>query len=213
MTAGPADSAAAHYRRAVELRHEIETTGDMIQIILRGRELRDELDEALRLNPDHVLARVQLVRYLVNAPAFAGGGLDAARAEAIKVAKLDPAAGHFASGYIAYRSHQIELARHELRAATETSKDSVLTQDALTWLGWVSQESHRWDEAFAAWNRLLLENPSRADALYEIGRTAVFCRCQTAAGETALVRYLRERKPEHRTEAEALLARLRANPD
>jgi tetratricopeptide (TPR) repeat protein len=174
-----------------------------------GMQMRGELERALRLDPDHVPARIELVRYLVHAPSFAGGGFDAARAQAAEVAKREAAAGHFARGYIAYREHQFGVGRTELRAAIETSKRADLTAESLMWLGWLSQESQQWDEAFASWERLIRDDPKRIDALYEIGRTASFCRCETGRGEKALTEYLKRASTTQREAAKRLLLKLR----
>jgi tetratricopeptide (TPR) repeat protein len=175
-----------------------------------GMQMRDELERALNLDPDHVPARIELVRYLVHAPSIAGGGFDKARVQAAEVSKREVAAGHFAQGYIAYREHQFGVGRTELRAAIETSKRADLTAESLMWLGWLSQESQQWEEAFASWERLLRDDPKRIDALYEIGRTSSFCHCEIGRGEVALKRYLAVPKAEHRAEAAKLLDHLRS---
>lgn len=181
--------AESHYRRAVALREAIAATNNTLRIAMLGLDMRDALDRALEADPEHVPARIERVRFLLNAPAVVGGGRDRAIAEAAEIAVRDAAAGSFARGYITYREKQFGVARRELRAAAEGATTPFLRDEALTWLGWLSQESQQWDEAFATWERLLEMNPSRADALYEIGRTAVFCECRKERGEAALRRF------------------------
>ena len=64
---------------------------------------------------------------------------------------------------------------------------------ALTWLGWLSQETQQYDTAFATFDNMLTTDPGATQALYEIGRTADFCHCQLDRGEAALRRYLATR--------------------
>ena len=49
----------------------------------------------------------------------------------------------------------------------------------------------RFDEAFAAFEEL---RTSDASALYEIGRTAVFCSCQLPRGKAALEQYIHAKR-------------------
>jgi tetratricopeptide (TPR) repeat protein len=196
VSASPAEPSATgtaddHYRRAVALREAIASTSNSVRIAMLAIDLRDALEKALALDPDHVPARIERIRYLVNAPAIGGGDRDRARHEATLLLSLDRPAGRFALGYIAYREKQFGVARKELRAAADAATTPLIRTESLQWLGWLSQESQQWDEAFATWDRLLAADPARVDALYEIGRTAAFCRCERERGVSALERYRR----------------------
>ncbi|HEX8617677.1 MAG TPA: hypothetical protein VF911_08860 [Thermoanaerobaculia bacterium] len=131
-------------------------------------DIRKELDAAIAANADNVEARLDLVRFFVMTPRIAGGDLGAARAQVKEIARRDPARGHFARGYIAYRGKDFGVARLELREAIRLG-DAATRRLAMQWLGWLSQESQQWNDAFAIFTELGDEQ--------ELVRTETFCRC------------------------------------
>jgi len=83
---------------------------------------------------------------------------------------------------------------------------------ALMWLGYLSQETQQYDAAFTAFDEVMATDPARVDALYEIGRTAVFARRDVERGEEALRKYLAAKRTEEmpsEDEARKLLEQLR----
>lgn len=166
---------------------EASQTSNPIKLFTLALDIKNELEAALAEAPDDVEVRLDLVRFHVMTPYVAGGRMDEAQAQAAEIAKRDAPLGHFARGYIAYREKEYGVARRELQEAVRTGSASTKAL-ALQWLGWLSQESQQWDDAFAIWEQLRPANPS---ALYEIGRTAVFCGCRTAEGKAALEAYLK----------------------
>ena len=156
---------------------EAKQTTNPMRLLVLGWEIRDALDEALKLAPDDVEVRLDLVRWLVVTPGIVGGSIRDARDQAAEIAKRDVALGAFARGYIAYREKEYGPARRDLQ---EAAKAPHVRTRALTWLGWLSQETQQYETAFDAWKQL--DNP------FEIGRTAVFCRCRLDEGEAALKR-------------------------
>lgn len=158
---------------------EAKRTTNPVRLIMLGFEIKDALDTALKLAPDDVEVRLDLLRYHVVTPGIVGGSMAEARKHADVLAKQDAGLGHFANGYIAYREKEYGPARRELQEAAKSPRARVL---ALTWLGWLSQETRQYDTAFDVWQQL--------DLPYEIGRTAVFCHCRLEAGEAALKRYI-----------------------
>ncbi|MDQ3281424.1 MAG: hypothetical protein M3Q69_08430 [Acidobacteriota bacterium] len=165
---------------------EAQQTSNPIRLIVLSREIRSELDAAIADNPDDVEVRLDLVRWFVMTPVIGGGDLSAARAQAAEIGKRDVAMGHFARGYIAYRQKEYGAGRVELREAMRTAKSAATRDLAAKWLGWLSQESQQWDDAFAIFEALRANDRS---ALYEIWRTSQFCRCRRAEGEAALREY------------------------
>lgn len=128
------------------------------------------------------------MRFHMRTPRIAGGSLDQARAQAAEIARRDPPLGHFARGYIAYRQKHYGVARLELREAKKTAKKPEHRALASKWLGWLSQESQQWNDAFAIFEELRATDP---DALYEIARTSSFCSCELEKGRAALAEYLK----------------------
>lgn len=156
---------------------EAQQTANPMRLVVLGWEIKSALDEALELAPNDVEVRLDLVRYYVTTPGVVGGSIREAREQAAEIAKRDAALGAFARGYIHYREKEYGPARRELQ---EAAKAPHVRVRALTWLGWLSQETQQYDTAFDAWTQL--------DQPYEIGRTAVFCRCRLDVGEAALKR-------------------------
>ncbi len=166
-------------------------------------DIRKALDEALKQNPADVEVLLDLVRFHTVTPKFAGGDKEEARAHAATLATLDEGLGHFAAGYLAYRDKQFGVARRELREAVRLTRGEHRLA-ALRWLGWLSQESQQYSEAFAVWEQL---RPSDPKALYEIARTAVFCGCERERGKAALEEYLKAQPKD--AEAKKLLEKMK----
>lgn len=209
--ASAADAAAVHFRKVQQLEAAIAHATNAVRIAMLGLDLRDEIDATLAADPNHLEARMSRVRYLAHAPSVVGGGRDTARAEAAEIAKRDPAYGHFAAGYLAYGDKEFGLARREYRAAIEGASTTSRKAEALLWMGWLSQESQQWNDAFAAFQQLLELDPARVNALYEIGRTSSFCRCDVERGRAALQKYLGSKRSEgmpSAAEARKLLAQV-----
>lgn len=167
---------------------EAQQTTNPVRLLVLGMQIRGALNTAVELDPENLDVRLDLVRFHTIAPRMAGGGAKAARAQAGEIARRDPSLGSYAHGYIAYRAKEYGLARRELREAVRTARSPSTKALALKWLGWLSQEMQKYDEAFAAFEELRASDPA---ALYEIGRTAVFCRCERERGCAALEEYLR----------------------
>ncbi|HYC59750.1 MAG TPA: hypothetical protein VEK79_09305 [Thermoanaerobaculia bacterium] len=176
---------------------EAQQTSNPVRLVTLAIRIREALESARRREPENVEVRLDLVRFYTITPRIAGGGVDHARAEAAEIAKRDVPLGHFARGYIEYREKNYGIARTELREAIRIGNTSTRAL-ATRWLGWLSQESQQWDDAFAAFEELRDQ--------YEIGRTAVFCGCEVQRGKTALRDYLRT-KPRD-AEAKKLLQKL-----
>ncbi|HEX7832516.1 MAG TPA: hypothetical protein VF787_22855 [Thermoanaerobaculia bacterium] len=168
---------------------EAQQTSNPIRLYMLALDIKKALDQALKKNPNDTEVLLDLVRFHAVTPKIAGGDPAAAQAFAKKLATLDAGLGHFATGYLAYREKQFGIARRELNEAVKQTTGAHRTL-ALQWLGWLSQESQQYDDAFAAWEQLRASDPK---ALYEIARTSTFCHCQTARGKAALDEYLKLR--------------------
>jgi tetratricopeptide (TPR) repeat protein len=177
VTAAPAGSYAEAKRWMAEVPHT-----NPVRALLLIPKIHDALDATIVREPDNVPARLDLVRFHMVTPSLLGGDVDEAKTQANEIARRDVALGHFARGYIAYRQKEYGPARHDLRDAMRLGNASTRAL-AARWLGWLSQETQQWDEAFAMFEEL--------GALYEIGRTASFCGCRLERGKAALRQYLK----------------------
>jgi tetratricopeptide (TPR) repeat protein len=205
LEAGDAASASPLFEQAVALApkraeyhdwlarsytSEAKQSSNAVRLAFLGWNIGTELEEAIRLDPNLLDARVRLVQYYTMTPRIVGGSSTKARQQARELAKRDAALGAWADGYLAYRAKQFGPARVKLQKAVATARDAKTKMLALTWLGWLSQESQQYDTAFATFDNMLTIDPAATQALYEIGRTSQFCHCQIERGEEALRRYI-----------------------
>jgi tetratricopeptide (TPR) repeat protein len=200
------------YLRARAGMTEAKQTANPIRLLILGVQIKSDLDQALQLDPENLEIRLDLVRFYTVAPRVFGG-IGEARAQAAEIAKRDAPLGCFARGYIAYREKEYGAARLELREAVRTARSASTKALALKWLGWLSQETQQYGEAFAVFQEL---RATDASALYEIGRTSVFCSCETERGRDALNAYLAAKRTAEMPpaeEARKLLGQLTPSAD
>ncbi len=171
-----------HYWLAKSYAAEARKSSDPLRLVMIGWSSGTELEEAVKLDPELVDARLDLIRYYMIAPRIVGGNVDKAGAQVPQLSRRDAGLGAFAQGYIDYREKKYDPARRELQEAVRLASSKERKELALLWLGYLSQETQKYDEAFDAFEQI----PS----LYEIGRTAVFCGCRLERGEEALRQYL-----------------------
>jgi uncharacterized protein HemY len=103
---------------------EAEQTANPVRLLVLALQIKENLADALRLAPEDVNVRLDLVRFYTLTPAVLGGGVEDARHQAAEIARRDPALGHFASGYIAYREKEYGPARLELEEAMRAAKSA-----------------------------------------------------------------------------------------
>jgi tetratricopeptide (TPR) repeat protein len=178
---------AQEHHKARQLMAEAGATTNPIRLLVLSFQIREALEAALARDPDNLEVRLDLVRFHTMTPAIAGGDSDDAELQIAEIASRDAALGAFARGYAAYREKQYGPARRELREARRLAKAPATKLLATKWLGWLSQETQQWEEAFAMFDELRASDPA---GLYEIGRTAAFCACELERGRAALEKYL-----------------------
>ena len=182
FTVAFAAAAADPHATARKWMAEAEQTSNPIRLLRLAVDIKTALDEALKLRPDDPEVHFDLVRFHVITPRIAGGDMEEARRHIEAIAKRDAALAHLARGYVAYRDKkEFGVARRELK---EAIKSPGVRPRALRWLGWLSQESQQWDDAFAAFEEL--------GDLYEVARTSDFCKCRLERGREALREHLRK---------------------
>ncbi|HEX2832774.1 MAG TPA: hypothetical protein VHW00_07150 [Thermoanaerobaculia bacterium] len=182
---------------------EAQQTTNPVRLYVLALQIDEALQKAYKRKPNDPELLLDLVRFHTVTPAIAGGAVKRAKSFAKKLATLDPGLGHLATGYMAYREKQFGVARRELKEAVRVLSGAHRNL-ALQWLGWLSQESQQYDDAFATWEELRASDPK---ASYEIARTAMFCRCQKERGRAALEAYLKVRPKDE--EAKKLAEKLR----
>jgi tetratricopeptide (TPR) repeat protein len=86
-----------------------------------AKKVHNEFERAVQLEPNNVAARTDLAEFYLEAPGIVGGGQDKARAQAVAVAKLNPAKAHWIQGRIAEKNKDLSTAEREYRAAIDAS--------------------------------------------------------------------------------------------
>ena len=175
-----------HYWLGTALGVEAQRAGKFKQAML-GKRAKEEFERAVHLDGRHIAARQGLVQFYTLAPGFMGGGMGKAREQAAEIAKISPFHGHLAAGMVAERAKDDAGARRAYEAAVAAAPDSANGYIAL---GLLHQRASRWDEAFAAYDRLQRVRPNDTAVLYHIGRAASLSGKQLERGATALERYL-----------------------
>jgi hypothetical protein len=180
---------------------EAEQTTNPVRLLMLALDIKKSLDAAIREDPGNVDARLDLLRFHAVTPRVAGGDMSEVQRQLAEIAKRDGALARFAAGYLAYREKQYGRARIELRAAIDSASNPTHKAQAMRWLGWLSQESQQWKDAFELFAALGDD--------YEIGRTAAFCKCELERGKAAMERYLAG-KPKNVEQARKFLKEIEA---
>ncbi len=87
-----------------------------------AKKVRLEFERAVELAPNSWEARTDLAEFYLEAPGIVGGGKDKARAQAERLAPLNPSMAHWVKGRIAERNKDNTAAEQEYRAAITASK-------------------------------------------------------------------------------------------
>ena len=83
-------------------------------------------EQAIEADPNLILALFAVTAFYINAPSFAGGDLDAAKARLPQILALDPQYHQLAAGLIAEKQDQPERAEQLLREARTDGPDQVI---------------------------------------------------------------------------------------
>jgi len=88
-----------------------------------ARKARNSFETAVKLSPDSLDARFDLLEYYAQAPGIVGGGREKAEAEAREISRISPRAGFTARAAIHVNNEEWEQARGELTQATQKFPD------------------------------------------------------------------------------------------
>ena len=178
--------AQAHYWLGNALGQRIGRVGMLRQAAMAPK-LRAAFERALELDPGIHEARLNLMEFYLQAPSFAGGSVDKARAHAAELARRDPPRGHYAAGRLAMHAEDFPAAAKAYGAAYTARPDNANFRMAA---GTAYQATKQWPEAFKLYQAWTREEPTAAGAYYQMGRTAALSGQYLAEGEAALRRYL-----------------------
>jgi tetratricopeptide (TPR) repeat protein len=86
-----------------------------------AKKVRSEFERAAEFDPNSWEVRTDLAEFYIEAPGIVGGGQAKARAQAEKIASLNPAMADWVKGRLAERNKDVAAAEQEFRAAVEDS--------------------------------------------------------------------------------------------
>jgi tetratricopeptide (TPR) repeat protein len=180
------DDAHAHHWLGNAYGSRIGQVGMLSQAMMAPK-LRDAFLRAIELDPDQHEARVSLVEFYLQAPAIAGGSVEAARAQAAELARRDPPRGHYARGRIAaYEKKPADAAAAYTAAFAARPSQAGYRMSA----GIAHQEAGQWDQAHALFEAWVAEDAAAAGAWYQLGRIAALSGKYPERGIAALRKYL-----------------------
>lgn len=136
-----------------------------------ARKAKAAWEKAVALDPDNVLARSDLVEYLIRAPAIVGGDKAEARRQADEILKRNPARGHLALGTIHEAGKDFAKAETEFRSAAETEGADAADRVRGWWrLARLYEKQGKKDEALASLRRALEVDPGYDRAKRDLER-------------------------------------------
>ena len=128
---------------------------------------RGVFERARALEPGNLTVHTSLVRYYLQAPGVAGGGVEKAEAEAARMAGIDPVAGEISRGLIARsRKQPAEAERHYRTAA---ALDASGRRGDVELSSFLAGEK-RWHEARGVFESRLTRSADDTFAAYMLAR-------------------------------------------
>ncbi len=152
-----------------------------------AKKCRQAWERSIEIAPAGVEARFELLRYYLMAPGIAGGGVDKAQAQAVKLAEIDPMRGYIGRGMIADEEKKPKEAEAAYRKAMEVDQFGVQGPIALA-----SFYAHqkRWPEARTIFERRVAADPGDAFAHYQLGRLSLLSGEEMEKGLASFDRFL-----------------------
>ncbi|MBK9088335.1 MAG: tetratricopeptide repeat protein [Holophagales bacterium] len=152
-----------------------------------ARKCHEAWERAIELAPANAEARFELIRYYLMAPGIAGGGVEKAQAQAVKLGELDAMRGYLARGMIADHEKKPKEAEAAYRKAMEADQFGV--QGPIALASFFARQK-RWPEARAIFERRVAADPKDAFALYQLGRLSLLSGEEMEKGLTLFDRFL-----------------------
>jgi tetratricopeptide (TPR) repeat protein len=148
---------------------------------------KEQFEEAVRLDPNHLDARTSLIEYYTIAPGFMGGSESKAIEQANEIKKRDSFRGHRAWSYIYIQQKKMDLARKELIDAVREQPSSPKTH---IYLGYFYINEKNLAGATTEVETAAKVDPNYMPVWFWLGRLAVATESNYARGEEALKKYL-----------------------
>lgn len=148
---------------------------------------RQAFEKAVELNPNNLEAINDLFEYYVEAPGFLGGGYDKAAALSVRIARIDPAEGHWAQSRLAEKRKEYGSAEEQLRRAADLAPQQV---GRLVDLAKFLAKQGRIQESDQSFQRAATIAPDSPTVLYERASTYIQQNRNLNAARDLLKRYL-----------------------
>jgi tetratricopeptide (TPR) repeat protein len=157
-----------------------------------ARKTKNAWDTALSLDPDNLDVREDLITYYTQAPGFAGGSKDKARAMAAEIRKRNAYRGSIAVANLCAADKDTACVERELVNMTTNYPDS---SGAVVSLAAFYANQKSYDKAFSLLDQRLRAKPNELTTLFQIGRTSALSGQNLDRGEAALKTYLASPTP------------------
>lgn len=156
----------------------------MIRQGILAPKMKNAWEKAIALDSKNVNARLSLISYYTQAPAFMGGSLEKAKEMAKQVTALSPVQGHRSMGNLYMKEKNVAAAEKEYKEMVR------LDPNQLPLLGnfYVNEKQH--DKAFALFDEQLKKNPQDMLSTYQLGKTSAVSGQRLDDGEQAMLKYL-----------------------
>jgi tetratricopeptide (TPR) repeat protein len=199
--AGKRDEAVSSFERAVALdptssvyhmwlghayTRQLSSAGFLRKPFI-ARRSGEAYNMAVTLDPKSVDAADARLDFFLAAPGIVGGGIDKARAEAVRLTTLDAYRGGMATARIAEHEGRRPEAERLYRSLTTEYPDRAAAADALVT---ILQNEKRFDEAFKIVDDRLARLPDESSSLYNLGRLSAISGQHLARGDAAMRRFL-----------------------
>lgn len=179
-------SALAHYWLGNAYGNRIGQVGMFGKLSIAPK-MRDAFETTIKIDPNHLDARSNLIPFYLQAPAAIGGGIDKARAQQVEIAKRDVSRGHMAHAQILMSEEKHDEAFAAFGAALAAKPGD---RDVRLTVGSAYQTLKRWDAAFALFEAWTAEPDAPGAAWYQLGRLSAVSGQKLEQGAAALRHYL-----------------------
>ncbi len=134
---------------------------------LWARKVREQLERAAALDPEHVAARFDLAQYYLLAPRILGGGREKAKEQAREIQKRDGSRGGEIWGMIYEVEGKPEQAEAAYRTALRLDPDNLDVYDRLALL---YEKGGRYGKALEVLGQLLKRAPEKLQVCHRLKR-------------------------------------------
>jgi len=133
-------------------------SGNMMSRLSAAKKCKTSYQKAVETDPSNILARTNLMGFLLGAPSIAGGSKEEAKEQAEEIRKLDKLEGHKAFSRVYASEEKYDLQEKEIMAAIELDKEDFNLQYDLADF---FQNTERYEEALELLKEIKSKSPDR----------------------------------------------------